>query len=642
MRYLTLKLSVVLWLFLTAIAAAQPSSERLLPVVGKIIADGRAIELSWFEADPPRVGSVTVMRRLHGQTGGASWRPLATGLGPVMRYRDETIKPGVAYEYRVQRTARDIVDLGYWMGGVGLAAEVLRGAAYVIVDDTIAGPLAPRLTRFEQDLVADGWRVQQHRVPRGNDNSPAQNLRQALALKTWLYQHYVTDPFGHHMIILVGHVPIVRSGAANPDGHAVVPHPADVFYADMDGRWTMTRNGEVLNNQIPGDFIEAQVGRIDFSNHGFGDRDVEIGLLRAYFDKNHHWRMGYLGDLRAGYVGSLEHLTVEHFGLRNILGSDAVVAGGHHVAGEEKPWLWGVDFGDFNGYHYAEKYRNKAVFAINFGSGKQMIGKPYNAMSALLAQPWYPVAVGWGARPAWWLHHMALGGSIGEVHLRTVNNGQATKPYRETMDYFPTGNYLWRNPVWVNLLGDPSLRGFPLAPARRLQARADQDVVELSWQASPDPDVLGYRLFRAAPGSDVFTALTGPNELMTGLAFTDTNPVADARYMVRAYGLKTVHAGSFYLYAPGVFSDAVTAGLPFVPLATRSGQPVALPEAFNRVVEGQIHAIIAPPAVGQLDRTELGWQYTPPVSYTGEVTIRFSRSGTSVRETGVLTIRVRE
>ena len=30
-----------------------------------------------------------------------------------MRFTDETIQPGVAYEYQVMRTARDIVDVGY-------------------------------------------------------------------------------------------------------------------------------------------------------------------------------------------------------------------------------------------------------------------------------------------------------------------------------------------------------------------------------------------------------------------------------------------------------------------------------------------------------------------------------------------------
>ncbi len=49
---------------------AQNSVEKILPLDGRIAADGSAVELSWFDANPPRVGSVTVRRRLYGQTGG--------------------------------------------------------------------------------------------------------------------------------------------------------------------------------------------------------------------------------------------------------------------------------------------------------------------------------------------------------------------------------------------------------------------------------------------------------------------------------------------------------------------------------------------------------------------------------------------
>ena len=151
---------------------AQNSVEKILPLDGRIEADGSAFELSWFDATPPRVGSVTVKRRLYGQTGGETWRTIASELGPVMRFTDDTIKPGAAYEYQVLRTARDIVDVGYWVTGVDLPATAQRGNAYVIVDETIAEAIAPRLARFERDLIGDGWRVQRHLAPRHNTQCP--------------------------------------------------------------------------------------------------------------------------------------------------------------------------------------------------------------------------------------------------------------------------------------------------------------------------------------------------------------------------------------------------------------------------------------------------------------------------------------
>ena len=132
---------------------------------------------------------------------------------------------------------------------------------------------------------------------------------------------------------------------------------------------------------------------------------------------------------------------------------------------------------------------------------------------------------------------------------------RAADPYRESMDYFPTGNYLWRNPIWVNLLGDPTTHAFPLAPPSTADSapKTDQGVA-LSWTASTDPDVTGYRVYRAPEGSMDFKPLNAGTRSDSS-TFTDTAPVENARYMVRAYGLKEVYAGSFYTFSQGVFAD---------------------------------------------------------------------------------------
>ena len=552
------------------------------------------------------------------------------------------ITPGVAYEYQVARTARDILDVGYWVTGVELPAQAQRGKVYLLVDDTVADDIAPRLERFVRDLTGDGWQVFRKRVPRGNDRAPLDNLKIALTSKQWLNTHYLEDPRGQHAVVLVGHVPIIKTGQAAPDGHTPEPHASDLFYADMNGRWTATPAGQLLDNQVPGNFIEMQIGRIDFSPVSNGKRASEIQLLNAYFDKNHHWRTGMLGDLREAY-GQSEYLGVERAGLDNIVGPKAVTRGGHHDAGEQKPWLWGVDFGDWNGDVYAQKYANKAVFAINFGSGKQKINNRFNPMTALLAQPWYPLAVGWGARPAWWLHHMALGGSIGQVHQRTVNNGMAERPYRESMDYFPTGQYLFRNSVWVNLLGDPTLHAFPLAPPQKLSAQAIAQGVRLVWSASPDADVLGYRVFRAPAASMDFAPLDGGN-LITKLEFTDSTPEENSRYMVRAYGLKQVYAGSFYTLSQGAFA-AISAAAESdlaqdISIHTPSGVPVRLPDVFSRVKNGKIYALIEGPARGALTFDGADWIYTPPTGFFGTLSWRFSISENMRSDEAVLTIKV--
>jgi len=641
MRSKKILFAALIWAMAVVAADAQRSAEKILPLDARIDPEGTWVELSWFDAQPPRVGSVTVKRRLYGQTGGHTWRTLASNLGPVMRYKDTAIKPGVAYEYQVLRSARDIVDVGYWLAGTHVPAQERRGTVHLLIDTTFADALALRLERFERDLVGDGWAVRRVLVPRALPGLSRAKIVQADQVKQTLRSAYQDDPFGRHAVILIGQAPIVNSGRANPDGHDPVPHGSDLFFVELDGQWRASTDGVMLHNQLPSDFIEMQIGRIDFSVMAREDREKELRLLRTYFDKNHHWRHGFLGDLRMAYGGSV-HLTVDRTALRNVVGPAAMREGGHHDIGEERPWLLGVDFGDYNGASYPEKYRNRAVFAVNFGSGKQRFNHYFNAMVALLAQPWYTQAVGWGGRPSWWLHHMALGGSIGDVHMRTVNNGRAGQPYRESMDYFPTGDYHWRNPVWVNLMGDPTLRGFPLAPPEGLVTRQDDRQTVVSWQASRDRDVTGYKVYRAPPGSHDFAPLT--SEPIAETTFVDTAPQAGARYMVRAYGLKTVYAGSFYTFSQGIFSSETS--LPEVPqditLSTRAGEPVALPDVFVTKGTGPIYAPLKDPSAGILTRDGDTWVYRPPAGFTGTASLDFSVSNAWHTERRMLPVYVVE
>lgn len=631
-------MALVLWSAPPSIAETLPN---ILPMNGQIATDGGRVALDWLGAEPPGRAPTRVNRRLYGQTGSASWQRISPALGAARGFADETTRAGTAYEYQVLRGGPVPKEVGYWVAGVEIPATDLRGRVYLVVDEEIAAPLALRLERYARDLTGDGWSVIRHDAARGTPGNPRETLKRALTLKTWLQGQYRADPFGQHVVVLVGHLPLVRTGMAAPDGHTPEPHASDLFYAEMDGTWVAHKDGFLLNNHVPTDRIEMQIGRIDFSGFNPGPkRGREIALLRAYFDKNHHWRMGLHGDLRNAY-GKTEHLSVERAGLRNIVGPQAITPGGHHGVGERNPALWGVDFGDWSGQRYAQKYRNKAIFAINFGSGKQKIHQPFNAMAALLAQRWYPLAVGWGGRPAWWLHHMALGGTIGDVHFRTVNNGAAQQAYRETMEYFPTGRYLWRNPPWVNLLGDPTLRGFVLAPARAVTAAQTAEGMVLTWDASTDPDTLGYRIYRAPEGRDDFTALN-PGALVEGLRFTDPNPAPGARYMVRAYGLKRVHAGSFYTYAQGAYARSgppITLAMDET-LKAVAGQPLQLPERYLKTEDGLLCAFITGPGVGQLKRVKGAWEYTPPVDFTGDVPLRTAVSDAVQTETGQLTITV--
>jgi hypothetical protein len=520
----------------------------------------------------------------------------------------------VAFEYQVIRSQREIVDAGYWVAGRDVPAYAERGVALLVIDEEIADGISRHLDRFRRDLVGAGWRVVEQRVPRHRGAEPVANLRAALAIRGWIMGQVAEDPFAEHALILVGHVPVLRSGQAAPDGHEVRPHPTDSFYADIDSRWTGTPEGLLLHNTVPGNGIELQVGRIDFGPMAGSDREREIRLLQQYFDKNHHWRHGLLGDLRNAYANE-RMLQVEEHGLFNLVGAEAIAQGGHHDAGAEGAWLWGVDFGSWNFDDYFEQTgggSGRSVFAINFGSNKQIFDAPRNPMTALLAQPWHTVAVGWGARPAWRLHLMALGGTIGEVHRRSLNNGPVDGAYPEEFEYVPTGQYVFRQPVWVNLLGDPTLGAYPLAPPGDPVLQGQGAGAVLTWEASPDGDTRGYRVFRLAEGGSHAEPVGGTHLLEGGDLTLEADEEAGP-YLVRSFGLKETPAGSFYTYSQGAYVVPAGWALPEVITIEEdaSNREIFIPLEHTRDGRSYLVSIVHPPATGRIAVVPGGWRYTP-------------------------------
>ncbi len=615
LRSLPACLCLVVLLAAEPLAQAQSAAPGPLPLEGETSADGSTVTLTWPRAERQITGLVQVNRRVLGDTGPGSWRPIGPPR-PTAFWRDTNVPSGTAFEYQVIRRQGDIVDAGYWIAGREVPARAERGVALLVVDEEIAEGIGLHLDRFRRDLVGSGWTVIESRAPRHAASDGWRNLAAATAIRGWIIEQVARDPFADHALVLVGHVPVLRSGQAAPDGHEARPHPTDTVYADVDGRWRASRDGLLLHNSVPGDGIELQVGRIDFAPMAAGDRVREIRLLQQYFDKNHHWRHGLMGDPRTAYAGH-QMLAVEEHGLYNLVGAGAVAQSGHHYTepGATEAWLWGVDFGSRHFDDYFEAgggSSGRSVFAINFGSYKQMFDDPRNAMVALLAQPWTTVAVGWGGRPAWRLHLMALGGTIGEVHRRTVNNGPADGDYPDAFEYFPTGNHVFRVPVWVNLLGDPTLAAYPLAPPVAPTLRLSGDTGFLDWGMSPDPDVQGYRVFEVVGDGSRAHPLDARAPTGTAALTFGTAGGAAGVFLLRAFGLKETPAGSFQTYSQGAYVSAGAAPLPeTVTVAAEPGAEVFVP--MHQMADGRslLISVVRPPETGRLTPETGGWRYTP-------------------------------
>jgi hypothetical protein len=74
-----------------------------------------------------------------------SWQSIASVRSFARVYVDKAVQSGVAYEYRISRPSKEKIETGYWVTGRNLPTQENHGVAIVIVDQTLAGNLGPRL-----------------------------------------------------------------------------------------------------------------------------------------------------------------------------------------------------------------------------------------------------------------------------------------------------------------------------------------------------------------------------------------------------------------------------------------------------------------------------------------------------------------
>src|SRR5579872_23180 len=148
-------------------------------------------------------------------------------------------------------------------------------------------------------------------------------------------------------------------------------------------------------------------------------------------------------------------------------------------------------------------------------------------MRAVLATSSYGLTCGWSGRPHWFLHHMALGETIGYGVRLTQNNGQGGL-YQNQINSAA-------GLIHIALMGDPTLRMHPVSPINGLTATPDSSGVNLGWTASTD-SVVGYHVYHAANPAGPFTRLT--SSPVNGTSFTDAGGTSGT-YMVRAVKLET-------------------------------------------------------------------------------------------------------
>jgi len=556
-------------LLLATVARAQVNSFNISVVAQATIQENPPkVTLSWLADDSALSYSVA---RYDPTTD--YWKQKAN-VGKALTWSDTNVVPGVAYEYQITKQARLYTGInpgyGYVYTGINVPGNDFSGTVILMVDDTFATNLTSELNRLVSDLAADGWRTIRHNVKRSATPVSVKNL---------IVNDMRQDPT-IRSLFLFGHVPVPYSGFMNPDGHGdhFGAWPADVYYGDTTMEWTDDEDGlNTINSRAPnvnraGDgkfdqsqvdqgYVELEVGRVDFwQMPSFATSEKE--LLRQYLNKDHAFRVGTL-------TAPHRALMTDNFGaygegfacdgwrtFGNLVGPANIFNRDWFSTLDTAAYLWAYGCGggtptSCGGVGSTSNFAStdtKAIFTILFGSYFGDWNVPDNFLRAPLTSS-STLSCFWGGRPHWYVHHMAMGQTIG-YSAKLTQNTFVGGLYNEL-------NY--QNPivqgVHIALLGDPTLRmsyEYPPSNFVSISGVASGAQVVINWSTATAAD--GFYVYRAHHWNDPYSKLTTiPTAART---FTDSTPYFDSNYyVVRAIARAGSSHGSYFTV--GQASNAV-------------------------------------------------------------------------------------
>jgi hypothetical protein len=560
-------LGAIVFIFSLPVARALESTwVYAVQATATVHHDPLRVEIHW-PADHLPVAQYAVGRK---QVGDREWGGNVVLDGHATSFTDFAVERGRRYEYRIVKQGVGYNGYGYVCAAIEAPLVDDRGTVILVVDASVAGDLEPDLLQFQQDLVGDGWTVVRRDVER--TARPADVKAQIKAV-------YDADPDRARALILFGHVPVVRSGNLNVDGHAARPLPADVYYAELTGTWT-DQEGDGIYDQshLPSD-TELEVGRIDFANlpgrYGVTPYPGEVELLRSYLRKNRAYRHRIVRSAERALIGNSigdgggqAYAAIGYRNFPALLGPDRIVTAGTDAdSPPETRWIallarddylfvygngGGSDFSAANlGFH--GQYRDvlstdfldggaRGTFYLLFGSWFVDWARPDNLLRSALVPADYGLGAAWAGRPHLFLHHLAIGEAVG-YGMRVSQNNDGH--YQNHQQRQLRGIHL----AWM---GDPTLRLHVIAPPSDVTAVATEGGVLVSWQPSRD-DVPGYHVYRADSAGAPFVRLTEVPTAANSLLDAGSVP-AGASYQVRAVVLQNGPGGSYYNASQGAFA----------------------------------------------------------------------------------------
>jgi hypothetical protein len=577
-----------------------------------------SITLNWIQ-DMYGAKSYTIYRK---SKEAASWgAALAQLSGAETNYTDANVRAGTAYEYQIVKQATlGYAGFGYIYAGIEAPLIENRGTVVLVVATNSAAGLSSELAQLQSDLIGDGWAVVSEDV---SSNDTPQYVR------SLIMNDYKADPQNVTAVFLFGHVPILQSGYLNYDGHYTRAMPADTYYGEMNNDWIVPGNPTNGPSYIPSD-LALEVGRVDMANMiGQGAPapwPSEQQLLRNYLHKDHLWRTHQIPTVRRALMGDRRGdgdgtLGMAASGYRNftpfvgaadpLLGTSNIIEANIQdnapvpqrwismLDATNYLWAFGDGGGELNGCTYLGTngiYDEvlstdivgsdaRAVFVMLFGSYMGNWDGTDDLLRSVLATPTMGLACMMVGEPHWFVHHMALGETIGYGTRLSVNNNTL----------YQSASNAFMRAVYINLMGDPTLRQDPISPPSGLAAVGGTNGNVLYWTPGSDP-VMGYNVYVSLDAAGPFTRLNASP--VTGTSYTDFEPPGPCYYMVRGVRVETNPSGSYTNASEGVIAQAVS-----LPQSISAGITVQL-GTFTlhwNSVPGASYRVLASPGISPPD-----------------------------------------
>ena len=323
---------------------------------------------------------------------------------------------------------------------------------------------------------------------------------------------------------------------------------------------------QTLMSQIgPNHAVELGFGRVDMSNN----ISSETEGLRTYFNKLHRYKTAS-PDFQVGRKvcnrSSYECVSESCFnsmpgvvGMNNIdlvrvadlpAEPDMAYDGDQAYSAAHGPYLFYFKGSGAPGFGVGGKAVFWTGFQSHWGYWYYAAGSnSRNQMVSRLSEDSYTLSFTWSIWDLrYFYHRMGMGLDVGDMMRVSMNNTAGATGNYSYISMNGTGD---DGALFMNQMGDPTLRLFMFAPPSNLSVVSSGGNPLLSWTASPDATVTGYHVYRAASADGPFTRLTATPVAQT--TYVDTSVASGTwNYMVRATRLETSGCGTFYNASLGV------------------------------------------------------------------------------------------